>query len=281
MTGSEVAVPAPVRMVNQYQGTLDAILPSHINSDTFVRLCHGALRKNADLLNAATVNPQSFLSAVMESARLGHEPGTDHFALTVRGRGQGAQVVGIEQYQGVIDRMYRAGAVTSVRANVIRENDDFVWDGHSVPVHRANWLGREADRGMLTGVYAYAVLDTAQHSRVVVMGRDEVMRHRAAAATTKIWDSWEAAMWLKTAVHELEKWVPTTAEYRRAVAATQAVMAAAGVPEPVPAVVYPEDAPDAQRPSEGADGVVEAEVVSAAPGDEWPPVARPGGEDRS
>ncbi len=274
MTGSEVAVPAPVRMVTQYESTLADILPAHISTATFVRLCHGVLRKNPAVLAAANANPQSFLSAVMESARLGHEPGTDHFALTVRGKGPGAQVVGIEQYQGVIDRMYRAGAVTAVRANVIREHDEWVWDGQGIPAHRANWLASEAERGMLTGVYAYATLDTGQHSRVVVMGRDEVMRHRAAAATKNVWDTWEASMWLKTAVHELEKWVPTTAEYRRAVAATQAVLAAAGVPEPVPAVMYQATVETPEGGSQGADGPV---VVDASAGDEWPPVARPGG----
>jgi recombination protein RecT len=48
------------------------------------------------------------------------------------------------------------------------------------------------------------------------MSRDEVMRHKAVAKTKKFWDGpWEPSMWKKTAIHELEKWVPTSAEFIR------------------------------------------------------------------
>lgn len=274
MADNEVAIPAPAQMIARYHGVLADILPSHLSADTFVRLCTGALRRNPDLLHAATVNAQSFIGAVMEAARLGHEPATDHFALTVRGKGQAAQVVGIEQYQGVIDRMYRAGAVQTVVANIVMRNDNFEWDGINPPKHVADWLELNGPRGDMVAVYAFAKLDSGQTSRVVVLPKSEVMKHRAAAATTKIWDAWPISMWLKTAVHELEKWVPTTAEYRRAVAAG-ARLDAAGVPAPVPSVVYPATV---EAASDDLSGPEVAEVIDASGGDEWPEVRQPGGE---
>ena len=179
---SDLAIPAPVSMLRSYQPAIGQILPAHLDADTFVRVTESVLRRNEKLMAAAVFDPGSFLAACMESARLGHEPGTDHYALTVRG----GRVMGIEQYQGVIERMYRAGAVIAVRANTIRANDEFAWDGHNVPTHRANWLAPEAERGDLVGVYAYAVLDTGATSRVIVMGRDEVMRHREVATTKNV-----------------------------------------------------------------------------------------------
>lgn len=275
MTSNEIAVPAPAQMVAAYEGTFARILPSHLSADTFVRLAHGALRKDPALMHAATNSPQSFLSAVMEAARLGHEPGTEHYYLTVRGKGQAAQVVGIEGYQGVIDRMYRAGGVTVVRGNVVRARDTFVWDGHSVPVHTADWFAPEAERGPLTGVYVYALAPAGENYRPVVMGRDEVMRHRAAAATTRVWDAWESSMWLKTAAHELEKWTPTSAEYQRQAIAGRAEVAATGLPAPIPASVYEPDTDAGEAVSAGGP------VVDARGGDEWPPTPTPGSGGRA
>jgi recombination protein RecT len=56
-------------------------------------------------------------------------------------------------------------------------------------------------------------------SRVVVMSKAEVMKVKAVSKTASFsdspWTNWEDRMWLKTAIHQLEKWVPTSAEYRR------------------------------------------------------------------
>ena len=63
-------------------------------------------------------------------------------------------------------------------------------------------------------MYAYAIMESGAISRVVTMPRDEVMWHKAHAKTTKFWDNpaIEPDMWIKTAVHKLTSWVPTSAE---------------------------------------------------------------------
>lgn len=198
-------------LILKYQDDYAKVLPQHIDPAHWVRLAQGLLRRNEDLAKVATRNPGSFMAALLECARLGHEPGTENYALVAFGN----EVTGIEQYQGEIERMYRAGAVQAVICEVVRAKDVFMWSPGERPQHDADWFATAETRGDLVGVYAYAVLTGGAISKVVVMGREEVAKHREVAKTDAIWRKWPEAMWRKTAIHELQKWVPTSAEYRR------------------------------------------------------------------
>lgn len=207
----------PGALIKQYEADFATVLPAHIKPDTFVRLSQGLLRRDPKLAAAARNNPGSFLAALLDCARLGHEPGTDQYAL-VPFMDKGKQtIVGIEQYQGEIERIYRAGAAASVIAEVVYAKDTFVKVPGEKPIHEAAWFAE--DRGDLIGVYAYAIMGDGAISRVVTMGKAEVMKHKAASrgagSKDSPWVNWQESMWLKTAVHELEKWVPASAEYLR------------------------------------------------------------------
>jgi len=79
------------------------------------------------------------------------------------------------------------------------------------------------------GVYAYAELTTGAMSRVVLLGRDDVMAARddsdSKDSEYSPWNRLDGgpdrpefrgrSMWWKTAAKRLEPWVPTSAEYRR------------------------------------------------------------------
>lgn len=56
-------------------------------------------------------------------------------------------------------------------------------------------------------------------SRVVVLNRADIARTKLSAQGSDTdyspWKTHEAAMWLKSAVRQLQKWVPTSAEFRR------------------------------------------------------------------
>lgn len=206
------------RVVNYIEGAASdygRVLPTHLDASHWVRLACGLLQRNATLAEAAVSNPNSFKAALLECARLGHDPGTEAFAFVPFKENGRLTVVGIEQYQGEIERMYRAGAVDAVICEVVRQNDYFNWQPGERPQHDAEWFATAEARGPLVGVYAYAVLKGGGISKVVVMGAEEVAKHRAAAKTKNIWDTWQESMWRKTAIHELEKWVPTSAEYQR------------------------------------------------------------------
>lgn len=216
---------SPAGLIKQYAEDFRTVLPSHVKPDTWVRLAQGALKKGkkerdgrTQLEVAAANNPGVFLAAVLDAARLGLEPGTEQFYLTPRKVKGQLEILGIVGYQGHIELMYRAGAVSSVVAECVYENDEFDYQPgrDTVPHHRINW--DSDDRGKLRLVYAYAPMRNGATSKVVVLNRAEINRIKSSSQGSDSdyspWRTNEPAMWLKSAVRQLQKWVPTSAEYR-------------------------------------------------------------------
>ena len=230
-SSTDVDVRNPVALIRAAAGDFAQVLPSHVTPETFVRLAVGALNRNPYLLRVASQNPASLLSALLEAARLGLEPGTEQFHLVPYG-GRAPKVEGIVGYQGEIELIYRAGAARSVKAEIVCAGDTFTFDPTmDRPEHRIDWF---ADRGAVLGAYAYAEMVGGGTSRVVVVGPREIERAQAASASWNSKDKRDQSPWvtdypsmvLKTAIHQLEKWVPTSAEYRREQLRASAVAAA-------------------------------------------------------
>lgn len=207
----------------------DNLLPATADVDTFAGLTAAAMFRAPALAVAAMQQPESLIIALRDCARLGHMPGTDEYALTVRGGG----VLGIEQYQGVVARMFNGGCVRAVHAEVVAQGETLTRRDPLPPLHTVpgdDWLGRDLSVDNLKGAYAYAILDGGACSRVVIMGRQQIMTHRDKAGKKNDWSPfWDGpfglSMWLKTPTHELEKWVPTSATYRQEQARANAAYA--------------------------------------------------------
>jgi recombination protein RecT len=256
---------SPTALVANYRDDFAAVLPSHLPPAAFVRLAQGVLRRDPKLMDAAMNNPGSLMTAMLDCARLGHEPGTPaYYFVPIKGA-----IEGWEGYRGVIERIYRAGAVQSVRAAVVRENDVYDYEeGMVAPVHRYPRFAPAEQRGPLVGVYAFANMAEGGISRVVEIGREEVLKHRDMNPSNKRpdspWHKWEESMWLKCAAHELEKWVPSSTEYRREI-----TRSATPSPQLIAPAGTPQVAAPALRPS-----AIEGEVA-----EEWPATADiPAGE---
>ncbi len=209
---SQEVVKRPDEVVRQYGAEFGLVLPSHINPEQFTRLAMGALRRNPKLEAVAERNIGSLLQALLEAARLGLEPGSEEFSLVPMGK----EIQGIVGYKGQIELMYRTGMVSAVHAEVVRQNDTFSFQpGDATPTHTIDWFGA---RGQVLGAYAYARMVDGSTSKVVVIGPDEIARARSAArgsaSESSPWNTDYAAMVLKTAVHRLATWVPTSAEIR-------------------------------------------------------------------
>ena len=261
----------PGTLIKQYSSSFAQVLPAHIKADTWVRLAQGALKRGkreADgrfqLEVAANNNPGAFLAYLLDAARLGLEPGTEQYYLTPRKVKGRLEILGIVGYQGHIELMYRSGAIASVVAEVVRENDEYRYTRgvDEVPVHTYPPFAGESTRGKLLGVYAYARMTNGAVSRVIELGRDHIERIKKSAEGTSTefspWRNFEEAMWLKSAVRQLQKWVPTSAEYRMEVA--RATAEAQRAAADMPAVDLPP-----------VDDVLDGEVV-----DDWPDTAQPG-----
>jgi recombination protein RecT len=224
---------SPAGLMKSYSSDFFQVMPSHQKPDAWLRVAIGALRKGKrintpdgpryELEVAASNNIGVFLAAMLDAARLGLEPGTEQYYLTPRKVKGQLEILGIVGYQGIIELMYRAGAVSSVVAEVVYDNDEFDYQPgvDDVPRHRINWDA--ADRGALRLVYAYARMRGGATSKVVVLNRTAINAIKAssqgASSEYSPWQKHEAAMWLKSAVRQLAKWVPTSAEYRTTEAA--------------------------------------------------------------
>jgi recombination protein RecT len=268
----------PGAMVQQYSQDFRAVLPSHIKPEQWVRLAQGALKKGkkqgnrTELEIAAGNNPGVFLASLLDAARLGLEPGTEQYYLTPRKvKGQN-EILGIVGYQGLIELMYRAGAISSVVAEVVYTNDLFEYRPgvDERPRHQIDWDAD--DRGKLRLVYAYAVMKDGATSKVIVMNRAAIQKIKASSQGTDSqyspWNTNEPAMWLKSAVRQLAKWVPTSAEFIREQLRAERDVASEHQPAPVfNAPQIPDNAPiDVSHLQ--VESVFDAEIVEPDPRDE-------------
>jgi recombination protein RecT len=279
-----------------------AILPASVDVEAFLGTAAGALYASGDLMEAATRSPDSLIVAMMRCAALGHMPGTDEFYLTPRKKKGVPQVLGIEGYRGVIERMYRSGAVAKVVVREVCAKDQFRYSegADDKPVHSfggegttgADFFGAAGfrDRGPMVGVYAYAQLTTGAYSRPVILNRADVEAARDAGGWKpddpfSPWNRYDAgkdhpefqgrSMWWKTAAKRLEPWVPTSAEYRREQLRASASAAAAAAPAgsappswtPAPAAAGPDDIHDAE--------VVDDQAAAQPPRAERDPIPAP------
>lgn len=237
---SDGQLEAVKQLIRDARGWFNAVIPSHVNADQFVAVGLGVLSKDPQLADVAKRNPQSFMVALSECARLGLVPG-DGYALTYFGN----SIVGIVEYTGELELIHRAGQVRTVCAEIVWTHDTFSRGAHPHDPPTFEPAGgrfpSEQERGQPEGGFAYAVFENGTTSRVVYMAADEIMLHKKAARNKNVWegDFWRS-MWLKTFVHELYKWVPKSPEF---LAASMRVLAAGELPgqpqQAVPAVVHP------------------------------------------
>lgn len=225
--GNAVAVRenGPGALVAQHRADIELVMPSHMQArvGAWIRTTQGLLRRDEKLLEAAQNDPGQFMSVLLDAARLGLEPGTEQYYLVPRWnkKKRRTEVTGVRGYQGEIELMYRAGAVSSVIVEVVRECDEFSYrpGRDERPAHDIDWDLSLEERGELRLAYAYAVMKDGATSKVVVLNKGHIAQARAKSGNadkdSSVWNTDTEAMWLKTAAHRLTKWVPTSAEYIR------------------------------------------------------------------
>jgi recombination protein RecT len=265
---------SPTAMIKRYSGDFASVLPSHVKAETWVRLAQGALRKGKrdretgrfELEIAAANNPGLFMASLLDAARLGLEPGTEQYYLTPRKVKGRLEILGIVGYQGHIELMYRAGAVASVIAEVVYSGDKFDYQPgrDDVPSHVIDWDAE--DRGRLRLAYAYARMKDGAVSKVIVLAKRDIDRIKASSQGSDSeyspWVKHESAMWLKSAVRQLQKWVPTSAEFRREQLRAKAEAERVADERELP-----------ETPTEYVEESIDGEVVDAGDWPETPEVA--------
>jgi recombination protein RecT len=252
----------PGALIKKYSSDFQMVLPEHLKPATFVRLAQGVLRRDANLARVAQKNPASLMAALLECARLGHEPGTDSFYLVPFGN----EIQGIEGYRGVVERIFRAGAVSSVKAELVYEKDHYRFNPTQMQVPEFEPDDFATDRGALIGAFAYAEMKDGSVSRVVRINRTYIEKVRAQSrgsnSASSPWKQWYDQMVLKTVLRRLEPFVPTSTEFRREELRSAQHVAAEQRPAAAPrgAQTQPVDVSHLPEINDD-DDVVDAEVV--------------------
>lgn len=118
-------------------------------------------------------------------------------------------------YMGMIKILTDAGAIKSVDANVVYENDVFSYSQGTNPYLEHQRTLK--DRGEALGAYAIAYFRDGG-SQFVIMDKSEIEAVRATSESWKNekgrayspWAKWEDEMWKKTALKRLFKLLPKT-----------------------------------------------------------------------
>jgi recombination protein RecT len=212
---------AATMMVADFAGSFGRVLPPHVPQESFVALTRSMLLRDAKLHTAANRSPATLLMALMDCAALGHVPGHG-YALTTRTitprEGEPFPVVlGIEEYTGKIQRMYRGGMVRGIECEVVRKNDRYQRPRSvfEAPVHEFDPFDSFESRGPIRGVYTYAALADTSRTRVVHLNNEQIAAHEDKAEMKTIWRHpiFRQDMVLKTALHVLTKFLPLSSDY--------------------------------------------------------------------
>lgn len=210
-------------------------------AERFTRICLTAMRQTPKL---AQCEPASILGAMMTCAQLNLEPNTPQGLAYLIPYGRECQFqVG---YKGLMQLMYRSGAIASFNADVVYrqevEQGLFEYESGISPriSHKIDLLNPEARTGKpedVIAAYAAVVLKTGEPI-VRLVTKMEIDQARAInRGNSPAWRDHYAAMAIKTAIKRLSAWLPVT-KVADAFAAEEATAPAEAVVEqekPTPA----------------------------------------------
>ena len=198
---------------------LDKLLGPSLTVEQFKTAAMTYLRMQPKLYEC---NPYSVVGGLRLGAQLGLSLGPlGHFYL-VPHAGEAVFILG---YRGMVELAYRSDKVRRVSAVVVRKGDDFFFRYGTRALLDHTPSGPPSEREW---VAVYAVAELVNGGKpFVVMYPEEVEAIRAKSQLGKKnqgpWATDTEAMWRKTAVRQLQRWLPQTVESARAVAQDETV----------------------------------------------------------
>jgi recombination protein RecT len=206
------------QQLENYAPVIMALLPEHISKERFVATVANACRKNPDLYKCA---PDSVLAAALRAAQLGLEPNDERNLCFILPYGNKAQFqLG---YGGRMELARRATEGLRFNGDVVRENDEFEEVSGSEPVliHRKPL----SNRGEAVAWYVVAFFPDGS-KQWVVLDREAVEYHRSFSKQRdgQMWTKSYDAAALKSCVHELGRWLPSSPEMALALRSDERVI---------------------------------------------------------
>ena len=210
--------------VSRMEGEIKKALPSVMTPERFTRITLSALSTTPQL-NECT--PASFLGAMMTAAQLGLEPNTplgQAYLLPFRNNRKGCVECQFQLgYKGLIDLAYRSGAVSTIQAHVVYENDEFEYQLGLDPTirHKPAMTNRGA------AIAYYAVFRTKDGGfGFEVMSRQNVEAHArkySKAYNNGPWRTNFDEMAKKTVLKRALKYAPLSTDFVRGLSTDETV----------------------------------------------------------
>jgi recombination protein RecT len=216
-------------LFDQQKPELLRVLPKGMDPERLFRIALTECLKNPRLLECSQ---ESWALAIQTCGAQGLYPdsGLGYMYLIPRSNSKKNQdgtwskvmeITAQRGYQGDIALARKSGEVSDIYAEVVYEKDVYkVTKGLDRNIEHVPYDGDD-EPGALKAVYAVAKLRSGDVAWVALTRR-EVMHRKASAMdadnTKSPWKQHEAAMWRKTAIHELFKWLPKSSEESERVA---------------------------------------------------------------
>lgn len=194
--------------------SMAAALPTHLTADRMCRVVLTEMRKNPKLLQCSK---QSLCGAIITASQLGLEPGVNGQCWIIPYKTEATFVPG---YQGLIELAYRSGYIEAINGYPVYENDEFEYDlGNNTVSHKPT----DGERGPLKYAWAWARVKGSSEKIFRVLNKNDISAVKAssksASSSHSPWTTWEAEMWVKTAIKRLMKVLPKSSQMNVAIQA--------------------------------------------------------------
>lgn len=205
----------------QFRNTIAKVLPKHLSPDRMARVAITALTRTPML---AECDQASFFRCLMDLSQWGLEP-DGRRAHLIPFRNNQKRIVECQliiDYKGLVELCYRSGVVSNIHADVVCDNDDFLFDLGEIVRHKIDF---KADRGNVYAAYAIVTMKDGT-KKCEVLSKQEIdgIRARSKAGRSGPWVTDYNEMAKKTAFRRVSKWIPLSAEIRDAIYADDDVI---------------------------------------------------------
>lgn len=192
-------------------------LPKHLTGERMSQLMLTECRKNPALLDCT---PQSVVSAVLQCAQVGLEPGPQAHVYLVPYRNKGVPEVQLQiGYRGLLELIGRTGRYHAPDVRAVFDGDRFEYEFglHEKLNHVPSAKSRAPEK--LTHVYIVLRPKDGGPATFEVMTREEVdaIRRRSKSGGSGPWVTDYIAMAMKTVVRKKAKYLPLSVELQQAV----------------------------------------------------------------
>lgn len=193
---------------DRFRQQVAAALPKHLTAERFARVALTAINRTPKLMECTQ---ESLFACLLDLSALGLEPDGRRAHLIPYGR----TCTLIIDYKGIAELAMRSGAVSSIHADKVCENDDFDYDRGQLTRHKIDF---RKPRGDAFAYYALIRLkDGTEKCEVMTNKEIDAIRKRSKSSGSGPWVTDYDEMAKKTVFKRASKWIPLSPEIRDAI----------------------------------------------------------------